>query len=133
MGPTKTERTLVARCLMSAGILIGSEDEIWTHMSAARALQTMRLCVAAIQKLVSSKHGVQAAWIKAVVIQDIGKDPIPFALDEVAEFMVEDRMAREHWNTTVRDDHYPHTCPRCRISAAFIGFNLIDCKARCHG
>lgn len=128
--PTRIEKSLVARALMSGGILIGSVDEIWTHPSAFRALSTWRLCMEAITTLIGGGHGVQASFVKACVMQLDDVVDVPFALDEIAEFMIDDPVARMYWNTHVSDPHYSHRCPFCG-AAAFIGIVHVDCKARC--
>lgn len=131
MTPTRVEKTLIARCLMESGLLIGDDaEQIWTHPWAARTLVTWRLCIDAIVELIGGRHGVQASFIKACVMQTDGLEGVPFALDDVAEFLVTDELARLYWDTLVEDARYPHRCPHCR-SAAFVGFLQVDCKARC--
>lgn len=131
MTPSPQERELVGRCLLEQGVLIGSVDEVWTHPNASRALRTLRMCVDAIAELVRGGHGVKASYVKAVVMQTDGLSDFPFALDEVAEFLVEDGRARAYWDVRVPDRRrFPHRCPRCG-AAAFVGFNLVDCKAGC--
>lgn len=124
------ERALVARALLESGILIGSVDEIWSHPSAYRALGTWRMCVEAITDLIGGGHGVQASFVKACVMQIDGLDSAPYALEEVAEFIVSDPIARMYWQSMVTDRDYPHRCPHCS-AAAFVGFLQVDCKARC--
>lgn len=122
---------LVARCLMESGLLIGDDiDQIWTHPSTFRALATWRMCIDAIVDIIGAKHAVQASFIKACVMQTDGLQSAPFALDDIAEFMVTDVMARLYWDALIGDDHYPHRCPHCG-SAAFVGFLQVDCKSRC--
>ncbi len=121
---------LVARCLMESGLLIGSTDEIWSHPRAYRTLGTWRMCVDAITELIGGGHGIQASFVKACVLQTEGLGEVPFALEEVADFLVTDTMARLYWDSLVADRHYPHRCPHCG-AAAFVGFNLVDCKAAC--
>lgn len=118
---------------MTEGILIGSVDEIWTHSAAYRALATWRHCMDAMQRLTDHGQGIFASWIKAIVMQDVGGDPVPFSLDELAEFMVTDSMARSYWTGCVKDDRFPHRCPLCKTAAAFVGFNQVECRARCRG
>jgi hypothetical protein len=55
---------------------------------------------------------------------------VPYGLEDIAEFMVADTMARLYWTALVSDDRYPHRCPHCN-AAAFVGFLQVDCKARC--
>ncbi len=129
-GPSPEEFRLVARCLLESGVLIGSPEEIWTHSSAFRALETLRECVDAIVQLIGGKHGVKASFVKACVMQADGLSEAPFCLDEVAEFLVHDGEARRYWQGHVSDDMYPHRCPVCG-AAAFIGFLQIDCKGSC--
>jgi hypothetical protein len=129
--PTKAEKLLIARCLMESGLLIGDNaDQIWTHPRAYRALATWRLCIDAIVELIGGRHGVQASFVKACVLQADGLDGVPFALEEVADFLVTDDLARLYWDALIGDTHYPHRCPHCQ-SAAFVGFLQVDCKARC--
>jgi hypothetical protein len=128
--PTKIERALVARCLLESGVLIGTVDEIWTHPNAYRAFETWRMCVDAIVELIGGGHGVQSSFVKACVMQFDGLSGVPYALEEVAEFLVTDPVARMYWDGLTLDSHYPHRCPHCR-AAAFVGFNQVDCKARC--
>ena len=131
VGPSDDEFILIARCLLEQGILIGSHEEIWTHGSAWRALGTWRECVDAITLLAGGNHGIKASFVKACVMQADGIHETPFCLDEIAEFIVNDPDARKHWISMCSDDRYPHRCPRCN-AAAFIGFNQVDCRARCH-
>lgn len=117
---------------MEAGELIGSQDEIWSHPSAFRALATWRLCIRAIDALIAGKHGVQASFIKTHVMQSVSSlgNMVPFCLDSIAEFMVTDTMARLYWDSLTNDKHYPHRCPHCG-AASFVGYLQVDCKARC--
>lgn len=131
-GPTDKEYRLVARCLIQQGVLIGSHEQIWTHQSAWRALGTWRECIDAVTLLIGGRHGVEASFVKACVMQADGLDGVPFCLDEVAEFMVEDAEARAYWQAVTPDDRFPHRCPQCGC-AAFIGFLQVECKARCAG
>lgn len=128
--PSAPERRLVARCLLDKGILIGNEEEIWTHQSAWRTLGTFRMCMEAIRMLYRGGHGVQASYVKAIVMQEDGLEGVPFALDEVAEFMLEDPECRMYWDGMLGDRHFPHRCPHCG-AAAFIGLKEVWCKARC--
>lgn len=128
--PSKIERALVARALLEGGVLIGSVDEIWTHPSAYRALGTWRMCIEAITDLIGGGHGVQPSFVKACVLQFDGISETPFALEEVADFIVSDPVARMYWQTLIPDVDYPHRCPHCS-AAAFVGFLQVDCKARC--
>jgi hypothetical protein len=129
--PSPMERALVARALCEQGVLIGTADDIWTHPSAYRALFTWRLCVDAISLLIGGGHGVQASFVKACVMQmdEVG-GTVPFALDEIADFMMTDGVARLYWTCFVSDDDWPHRCPHCG-AAAFVGYLLVDCRARC--
>jgi hypothetical protein len=129
-GPSSRERYLVYRCLLTQGVLIGDEDEVWTHPSADRALVTLRLCVDAIRMLYRGGHGVQASYLKALVMQEDGLDGMPFALDEMAEFLVEDVEARNYWDSRMADDRWPHVCPFCG-GAAYVGYLQVECKGRC--
>lgn len=115
---------------MSEGILIGTVDEIWTHSSATRALRTWRQCITAIQRLSDHGQGIFSSWVKAIVMQDAA-GMAPFALDEIAEFIVQNPEARVYWQSVLVDDRFPHRCPHCKVSAAFIGFNQVECKSRC--
>ena len=128
--PTRIERALVARCLLETGLLIGSVDEIWSHPTAFRALGTWRMCIEAITELIGGGHGVQSSFVKACVMQFDGLGSVPFGLDDIAEFIVTDPVARMYWDGLTPDRHYPHRCPHCN-AAAFVGFNLVDCKMRC--
>lgn len=128
--PTRAERMLIAKCLMENGLLIGSESEIWTHPRAFQALGTWRMCVDAITELIGGGHGVQASFVKACVLQTDGLNGVPYALEEVADFLVTDTMARLYWDALVTDRRFPHHCPHCG-AAAFVGFLQVDCKARC--
>lgn len=130
--PSALEHKLVARCLLENGVLIGSHAEIWTSGIAWRALGTFRECIDAITLLIGGGHAVQASFVKACVMQADGLSEVPFCLDEIAEFMVNDPEARLYWHVRVRDDMYPHACPRCG-SAAYVGFLQIECRARCAG
>lgn len=128
--PTRDERRIVARCLLESGILIGSQDEIWTHPKALMALGTLRMCVDAIVLLIGGGHGVRASFVKTCVMQTDGLSAPPFALDEMAEFLLDDSDARSYWEGRVPDDRFPKTCDRCG-SAAYWGLNFIECKVRC--
>lgn len=129
--PTKSERFHIARCLTMYGVLIGSEREIWTHPSATRALVTWRLCLEAITELIGGRHGIEASFIQACVMQLEDVVEVPFALSEVAEYLATDSTARLYWRLMCLDrENFPHRCPHCG-AAAFVGFNLVDCKARC--
>ena len=88
------------------------------------------MCVEALTELIGGGHAVQSSFIKACVMQTDGLGSAPYALEEVAEFLVEDPIARIYWDGRVRDGHYPHQCPHCH-AAAFVGFLQVDCKARC--
>lgn len=128
--PTKAEKMLIARCLLECGELIGSVDDIWTSPRAYRALTTWRMCIDAIVDLIGGSHAVQASFIKACVMQTDGISATPAFLEEIAEFLVSDTLARLYWQSLVSDKHFPHRCPHCN-AAAFIGFLQVDCKARC--
>ncbi len=129
--PTRSERFLVAKALCESGELIGSEDEIWSHPSAYRALVTWRLCIEAITELIGGGHAVQASFVKACVMQmDELRTSPPFALDDMAEYMVTNTLCRLYWSALVQDQSFPHRCPHCN-AAAFVGFLQVDCKARC--
>lgn len=128
--PSEQERQVVARCLLVQGVLIGSVDDIWTHQSAWRALVTLRLCIKAIGMLYRGGHGVQASYIKAIVMQEDDLVGAPFCLDEMAEFLCDDAVARVYWDTRVLDRDFPHRCPHCG-AAAYVGFLQVWCKARC--
>ncbi|MBV9125672.1 MAG: hypothetical protein JO112_20170 [Planctomycetes bacterium] len=128
--PSAAERAMVARCLLLSGLRIGSVDEIWTHNDAWRALVTLRMCMDAIRMLVRGQHSVQASYVKAIVMQDDDLTDTPFALDEVAEFLLNDPQGRHYWDSRVEDKHFPHRCPHCD-AAAFVGFLQVWCKARC--
>ena len=130
--PSTSERHLVARCLFDSEALIGSEDEIWTHPDAMRALGTFRECIDAITLLIGGKHGVAASFVKACVMQADGITSIPFMLDDVAEFLTTNGEARAYWQSLCQDDRFPHRCPWCG-AAAFWGFLQIECKANCRG
>lgn len=132
--PSAIERRLVYRCLLESGILIGSEADIWTSVRAHQALETMRICIAEIHDLVLKGQAVLPAAIKLGakdLWQRTGWPSHRFALDEVADFLVNDSEARRHWENSVPDDRFPHTCPLCKRSAAFVGFNSVECKAKC--
>lgn len=128
--PSAIEYELVARCLLSSGVLIGSPKEVWSHPGAARALRTMRRCVEVIEHLVASGSGITPSNIRAVVSRGLYESP--YCLEELAEFLVDDPRARAHWGSAVRDDMFPHRCPLCKRAAAFVGYNLVECKARCN-
>jgi hypothetical protein len=128
--PTEVERRLIARALLESGLLIGNVVEIWTHPRAYRALTTWRMCMEAITDLIGGGHGIQASFVKACVMQFDGLEGVPWGLEEIAEFLVDDPLARMYWDAMIPDKHYPHRCPRCE-SAAFVGFLQVDCKARC--
>ncbi len=130
MNPTGHEKKLIAKCLLEAGILIGSPTEIWSHQMAWRALETWRLCVDAITLLIGGRHGVQPSFIKACVMQTEGLKEGPFCLDDIAEFLAADPQARMYWDALTSDDRFPQRCPHCK-AAAYVGFNEVDCKARC--
>jgi hypothetical protein len=118
--------------MLQQGLLIGNEEEIWTHQNAWRALGTFRECVDAITLLIGGSHGVEASFVKACVMQAEGLAGTPYALDEIAEFMVTDSECRHYWQTQTNDDRFPDRCPFCG-GAGWIGFNLIECKGRCRG
>lgn len=129
--PNVLERDHVARFLLTDMILIGSVDEIWTHQTAFRALATWRLCIQAIQRLVAARQSVLPSYVKAVVMQLPDVVDSPFALDEIAEFMVTDERVRRYWDGLVLDRNYPLRCPLCKVGAAYVGMNEVDCKSRC--
>jgi hypothetical protein len=129
--PSKTERELIARCMMECGELMGDNvDQIWTHHLAYKALVTWRMCIESITDLIGGGHGVQASFVKACVMQTDGLRGTPYLIDEIAEFMLADGRARMYWDSLTVDKWYPHRCPHCR-AAAFIGFLQVDCKAGC--
>lgn len=129
--PSRAERLLVGRAVMESGLLIADNiEQVWTHPSAFRALATWRMCIEAIVEIIGEKHSVQASFIKAVVMQTDGLKGYPYALEELADFLVSDTLARLYWDALVGDRHYPHRCPHCS-AAAFVGFLQVDCKARC--
>lgn len=128
--PTSAEAKLIARCLMENGILIGSQEDIWTHPSAFRALGTWKECIDAITLLIGGNHAVRPSFIKSCVMQADGISSVPFCLDEIAEFLVEDNEARLYWQSRCNDDMYPHKCHKCGC-AAYIGFLTVECKAKC--
>lgn len=128
--PTKAERMLIARCMLENGLLIGNEAEIWTSPRAYKALGTWRMCVDAITELIGGGHGVQASFVKSCVLQTDGLGGVPYALEEIADFLVTDTMARLYWDALTTDRRFPHRCPHCD-AAAFVGFLQVDCKARC--
>lgn len=128
--PTKRERWLVYRCLLTEGVLIGNEEEIWSVQAAYRALATMRLCIDAIERLIAIGFSVEETNVKSVVMQVDDLGDVPFVLDEMAHFLVIDSGARHYWQTRLRDEKFPHTCDRCG-AAAYIGLNQVECKAGC--
>lgn len=128
--PTTSERWHVYRCLLTEGVLIGNEEEIWSSQSAYRTLVTMRLCIDAIERLDTIGFQVSEESVKSIVMQTDDLDGIPFALDEMAHYLVMNDEARFYWQMRLRDDRFPHVCDRCG-SAAFIGLNIIECKAGC--
>lgn len=129
--PNAVERTLIARCLLNEGILIGSPSEIWSHPYSTRTLITWRECMEAIGVLTATKHAVHPSHIKSIVMRQRSADDIPLHLDEVADFLVKDNEARRYWDTAVTDERFPHRCPLCKTGAAFVGLNLVECKAKC--
>ena len=129
-GPSRIERALVARALLEGAVLIGSPDDIWSSPLAFRALATFRMCVEAITELIGGGHGVQASFVKACVLQMDGLGGVPYALEEMAEFLVSDTVARMYWDGMTCDSRFPHRCPHCS-SAAYVGFLQVDCKASC--
>ena len=128
--PSDEERWIVWRCLLESGILIGSIIETWTHRNAWLMLGTLRECIDALMLIIDSGISVHPDTIKVCVMQSEGLDCVPFSLGEMTHFLCENPRARNYWQTFVPDSHYPHKCPKCGF-AAFIGFNLVDCKARC--
>ncbi len=123
----------MARCLADQGvILVESLEEVWYTGLGPRALGTWRECVDAITLLIGGGHAVQASFIKACVMQADGISEIPFCLDEVAEFLVDDHEARAYWQDMLPDERFPHLCPACG-AAAYWGYNVIECKAGCPG
>jgi hypothetical protein len=124
---------LVYRCLLTQGVMIGSEDDIWkgAPSSAFRALATLRLCISAIGDLTEGRHTVRAGFVKAVVMQTNGLSDSPYCLDEMAEFLMEDAEARSYWDSVMLDDRFPVRCPICKTAAAFVGINSVECKAKC--
>lgn len=121
---------MVYRCLLTEGVLIGNEEEIWSVPAAYRTLVTMRLCIDAIGRLATAGFSVDETNVKSVVMQTDGLDGIPFVLDEMTHFLVDDPGARHYWQTRLHDEKFPHTCDRCG-AAAYIGLNQIECKAGC--
>jgi hypothetical protein len=116
---------------MESGLLIADDvDQVWTNPTAFRALVTWRMCVDAIVELIGGRHGVQSSFVKACVLQTEGLKSMPFGLEEIADFLVTDTMARLYWDAMLADMRYPHRCPHCS-SAAYVGFLQVDCKARC--
>ncbi len=128
--PSDTEYRLVARCMLENGILIGSHAELWGHGSAWLVLLTMRQCIEAITELIGGGHGVQKSFVKSCVMQMDGVTSVPYHLEDITEFLIDDSEARAYWQSLCTDDRYPHRCPACGM-AAFIGFLLIDCKGEC--
>lgn len=128
--PSSEERWIVWKCLMDNGLLIGSLDEVWTHRNAWLLLTTLRECMDAISLIVGAGIAVHSETIKSCVMQSDGMDTAPFGLSYMAEFLYEDNRARTYWQSMTPDDKFPHKCPYCK-SAAFIGFNMVDCKAKC--
>lgn len=128
--PTAKEKYLIARFMTVYRHMSCSVDEVWTSQDAYVALTTWRYCVDAIDELVKGNHGVQPSFIKAYVMQLTTIPSTPRFLDDMAEFITDDQVARAYWDSILKDSHYPHSCPNCG-SAAFIGFLQIDCKASC--
>lgn len=130
--PSYGEKLIVAGAMLECGELIGSLEEIWTHPLAYKCLDTLRLCVSGIQKLVGSKQAVDANNIRAVVMYHNGFNGPPYMLDDLAEYLVTNSYGKLHWQSQVPDSMFPHKCPFC-TSSAFIGFNMVECKANCAG
>lgn len=128
--PTPRERWLVYRCLLTEGVLLGNEQEIWSVPAAYRALATLRLCIDAIERLAIVGFSVDESNVKSVVMQTDGIDGYPFVLDEMAHYLINDQGARHYWQTRLQDERYPHVCDRCG-AAAFVGFLQVECKAGC--
>ena len=113
--------------------MVGSEDDIWSGAPgpAFRALVTLRMCIEAIRDLVEGKHTVTASFVKAVVMQSDDLVDAPFCLSEMAEFLMNDSEGRDYWTGAMPDDRYPVTCPLCKVSAAYVGANTVECKSKC--
>ncbi len=130
--PSYGERLIVAGAMLESGELIGSLEEIWTHPLAYKCLDSLRLCVVGIQRLVASKQAVDANNIRAVVMYHNGFNVPPYMLDDLAEYLVTNPYGKLHWQQSVPDSMFPHKCPFCQ-AAAFIGFLQVECKANCDG
>ena len=128
--PTQEERWIVWRCLLEGGLLIGSIDEVWTHQHAWNTFKTLHECMDALELIINANLSVNAITIRACVLQSDNVSSMPFAMREMSEFLVENDRARNYWQTHIATNMHPHRCPHCG-AAAFIGFNLIDCLARC--
>lgn len=122
---------LLGRCILESGLMIADDvDQLWTSPAMYRGLVTWRMCIDAIVELIGGRHGVQASFVKACVLQTDGLQAMPWGLEEIADFLVTDTMARLYWDALLGDTRYPHKCPHCN-AAAFVGFLQVDCKARC--
>lgn len=128
--PTKAERHLVYRCLLTRHGLIGDEDDMWASPFAPPVLKALRTCVRAILNLIENREGVYASSIKMRVTSWWGTSAVG-GLDEMADFLVDDREAREYWQGLQPDSRYPHTCPLCGRSPAYVGFLTVECRSKC--
>lgn len=129
--PSLKEQHLLSRCLIEAGVFPEtSTRQLWGSPLAWVAYSTWRECLDALTILIGGGHGVEASFVKACVMQADGISEVPYCLDEIAEFMVDDAEARAYWQQLCQDDMFPHVCPRCG-AAAFVGFLIVECKAQC--
>lgn len=129
--PTGSERFLLGRCILDANLLFADDvEQVWSQPTAFKALVTWRLCIDAIVELIGGRHGIQASFIQACVMQTDGLKSAPIWLEEISEYLVSNTLARLYWTALISDAHYPHRCPHCS-AAAYVGFLQVECKARC--
>lgn len=130
MDPTPAERRLVYRCFLHQMILLGNEEEIWSVPDAWRMLNTLRSCVSGIEALTKVGFPVTPDGVMSATLLQVGVGPEPFHLADMAVHLCEDDEARLYWQTQLNDEKFPHRCPNCG-AAAYVGFNQVDCRARC--
>lgn len=116
-------------CLIDAGALVGSVDEIMSTKMGREAHVTLRMCVDAVRYLIERKMALSRQNLKLIVCSECTSPPPN--IDEMAAFFVDNKLARKFWRGRIQDpDLFPHVCPLCG-GAAFIGFAQVDCRSRC--
>lgn len=130
--PNTEESWIVWNCFLQFGILLGSEEEVWSHQFAFAGLKTMRLLVETIKFFAKENQEISVYNLETYLLKnnvEFNNDQYSYS-SEMSDFLIYNPRARVYWQSLLKDDKFPHLCPFCG-RAAYIGFMQIECKAKC--